>query len=49
VVRRHELTDQAWPGIVPLLPANSRPGGQWASHRRRLNKMLWTLATGVLS
>jgi hypothetical protein len=34
VVRRHELTDQAWPGIVPLLPANSRPGGQWASHRR---------------
>jgi transposase len=26
VVRRHELTDQAWAEIGPLLPANGRPG-----------------------
>ena len=33
VVRRHELTDQAWAEIAPLLPAIGRPGGQWAEHR----------------
>src|SRR5829696_8808963 len=47
VVRRHELTDQAWAEIAPLLPANGRPGGQWADHRRVLNGILWKLATGV--
>ena len=33
MVRRHELTDQAWAEIAPLLPATGRPGGQWAEHR----------------
>jgi transposase len=47
VVRRHELTDQAWAEIAPLLPANGRPGGQWADHRRTVNGILWKLATGV--
>jgi hypothetical protein len=31
VVRRHELSDQTWVEIVPLLPTNGRPGGQWAT------------------
>jgi transposase len=47
VVRRHELTDQAWAEIAPLLPAGRRPGGQWADHRRVVNGILWKLATGV--
>ena len=47
MVRRHELTDQAWTEIAPLLPAPSRPGGQWADHRRVINGILWKLATGV--
>jgi transposase len=47
VVRRHELTDQAWAQIAPLLPATGRPGGQWADHRRVVNGILWKLATGV--
>jgi transposase len=47
VVRRHELTDQAWAEIAPLLPATGRPGGQWADHRRVVNGILWKLATGV--
>jgi hypothetical protein len=34
VVRRHELTDQTWAQVPPLLPATGRPGGQWADHRR---------------
>ena len=47
MVRRHELTDQAWAEIAPLLPATGRPGGQWADHRQVVNGMLWKLATGV--
>ncbi len=47
MVRRHELTDQAWAEIAPLLPANGRPGGQWANHRQVLNGILWKLSTGV--
>jgi hypothetical protein len=47
VVRRHELTDQAWAEIAPLLPPTGRPGGQWADHRRVVNGILWKLATGV--
>jgi transposase len=48
VVRRHELTDQAWAEIAPLLPANGRPGGQWANHRQVLNGILWMLLPGCL-
>lgn len=47
MVRRHELTDQAWATIRPLLPATNRPGGRWADHRRVINGILWKLATGV--
>ena len=46
MVRRHELTDQAWAEIAPLLPKTGRPGGQWAEHRRVVNGILWKLATG---
>jgi hypothetical protein len=27
VVRRHELTDQAWAQITPLLPSTGAPAG----------------------
>ncbi len=47
MVRRHELTDQAWAELEPLLPGNGRPGGQWSDHRRVMNGILWKLATGV--
>jgi transposase len=47
VVRRHELTDQAWAQIAPLLPPGGRPGGRWADHRQVISGILWKLATGV--
>lgn len=47
VVRRHELTEQAWQQIAPLLPNPTGPGGRWADHRRVLNGILWKLSTGV--
>jgi transposase len=47
VVRRHELTDQAWAQTAPLLAPTGRPGGQWAEHRRVVNGIRWKLSTGV--
>lgn len=47
MVRRHELTDAQWQRIESLLPANGRPGGQWADHRRVINGVLFRARTGV--
>jgi transposase len=47
MVRRHELTDAQWEKIAPLLPANGRPGGQWANHRKVINGILFRARTGV--
>lgn|SRR5512135_1918882 len=47
MVRRHELTDAEWKKIESLLPANGRPGGQWADHRRVINGVLYRARTGV--
>jgi hypothetical protein len=33
MVRRGELTDEAWWRITPLLPENGQPGGRWRCHR----------------
>jgi transposase len=46
--RRHELTDQQWEQLAPLLPperpATGRPNHD---HRTILNGILWRLRTGV--
>jgi transposase len=47
MARRHELTDAQWEKIAPLPPANGRPGGQWADHRRVINGILFRARTGV--
>jgi transposase len=47
MVRRHELTDAQWQKIEPLLPANGKPGGQWADHRTVVNGVLFRARTGV--
>ncbi|MCZ0993403.1 IS5 family transposase [Streptomyces noursei] len=47
MVRRHELTDAQWQKIEALLPANGRPGGQWADHRTVINGVLFRARTGV--
>ncbi|WP_372514304.1 transposase [Streptantibioticus rubrisoli] len=41
MVRRHELSDAQWQKIEPLLPANGKPGGQWADHRTVINGVLY--------
>ncbi|GHI12455.1 transposase [Streptomyces virginiae] len=46
MVRRHELTDQAWAVIEPLL-APSRMGRPVRDRRQVLNGILWKLSTGA--
>jgi hypothetical protein len=47
VVRRGELTDEAWAVIAPLLPAPGRSCGRWRDHRQVINGILWKLRTGA--
>lgn len=47
MVRRHELTDEQWEKIEPLMPVNGKPGGQWAEHRTVINGVLFRARTGV--
>ncbi len=46
MVRRGEITDQAWHQIEPLLPEYGQSGGQWRNHRTVINGILWKLRTG---
>ena len=47
MVKRGELTDEAWARIAPLLPEKGRRGGRWRSHREVVNGILWKLRTGA--
>ena len=47
MVKRGELTDEAWERIAPLLPERGRPGGRWRDHRAVVNGILWKLRTGA--
>lgn len=47
-IRRHELTDEQWERIMPLLPAQTPDTGRPAKdHRTVLNGILWILRTGA--
>ena len=47
MVRRYELSNQAFDLIADLLPANGGRGGQWNDHRTTLNGIFWKLHTGA--
>jgi transposase len=47
MVKKGELTDEAWARIAPLLPENGRRGGRWRDHREVVNGILWKLRTGA--
>ena len=46
MVKKGELTDEAWALIAPLLPENGRRG-RWRDHREVVNGILWKLRTGA--
>lgn len=44
---RHDLTDEEWARLEPLLPDRSpRRGGRWVDHRLILNGVFWRTRTG---
>ncbi|GGR87136.1 transposase [Micromonospora fulviviridis] len=47
MVRRGELTDEAWAVIAPLLPEPGGARGRWRDHRQVINGILWKLRTGA--
>jgi transposase len=47
MVRRHELTDEQWARLEPLMPPNGLRGGQWADHRTVINGVLFRVRTSV--
>jgi transposase len=47
VVRRHELTDEQWQVIQPLLPASGTKGRPRVDDRRVINGMLYKCKTGI--
>lgn len=45
---RHDLTDEEWARLEPLLPGGQRcRGGQWDDHRRLLNGVFWRTRVGA--
>lgn len=45
-LRRHELTDEEWARLAPLLPVDVRQGRRWADHRRVVNGVLHRVRAG---
>ncbi|HEY3604924.1 MAG TPA: transposase, partial [Sporichthyaceae bacterium] len=47
-MHRHDLTDEEWARLEPLLPDQTpRRGGRWMDHRMVLNGMFWRTRCGV--
>jgi|SRR5690348_14077043 len=47
-MRRHELTDEQWAAVEPLIPrSNARTGRPASCPRRMLNGIFWILGTGA--
>lgn len=48
MIRRHELTDEQWERLKPLLPPQKpRTGRPATDHRQIVNGILWILRTGA--
>src|SRR6185312_5409 len=47
IVRRHELSDEEWALLEPLLPPLQSGGRPYHDHRTILNGMLFWLHTGI--
>src|SRR5258707_760395 len=45
-LRRHDLTDQEWARLEPLLPAHPRQGHRWNDHRVVINGIFFRTRTG---
>ena len=46
MIQRHDLGDEEWERLGPLLPGNPGRGGRWADHRKTINGILFRTCTG---
>ena len=45
---RHDLTDEEWARLEPLLPSQKpQRGGRWADHRTVINGVFWRTRCGL--
>ena len=47
MARRHELSDEEWALLEPLLPAQQTGGSPFRDHRTVLNGILFRVRTGI--
>jgi Transposase and inactivated derivatives len=48
VLDRHDLTDEEWARLEPVLPDQTpRRGGRWADHRTVINGVFWRTRCGL--
>jgi transposase len=48
VLDRHDLTDEEWALLEPLLPSQKpQRGGRWADHRTVINGVFWRTRCGL--
>jgi transposase len=45
-LNRHDLTDEEWERLAPLLPAHPRQGHRWNDHRMLIDGALFRTRTG---
>jgi len=45
-LKRHDLTDEEWARLEPLLPAHPRQGRRWADHRTVVNGVFHRVRAG---
>jgi transposase len=43
---RHDLTDEEWQRVLPMMPADARRGRRWSDHRMVVNGILFRTRTG---
>ncbi|GAB2452156.1 hypothetical protein GCM10027187_20450 [Streptosporangium sandarakinum] len=47
-LKRHDLTDEEWAWLEPLLPSQNVHGARWNDHRAVLNGIFFRTRTGIV-
>jgi transposase len=45
-LNRHDLTDEEWQRLLPMMPADARRGRRWSDHRMVIDGILFRTRTG---
>jgi transposase len=43
---RHDLTDEEWQRLLPMMPADARQGRRWSDHRMVINGIMFRTRAG---